>query len=149
MVDRRVTDGHRFPRFRAWYARWGRDIVTMIAVGLAAFSVGKVVKEARERQDQLCTIAERKQLADVRQLHSTYDYLAKKVAQDIDPNAGVISLNDILASLPQVEEDAFFDDAPEFCDEPGVGLPEPDPEIPTRPFSLRPELHDSLFRQRP
>jgi hypothetical protein len=39
--------------------------------------------------------------------------------------------------LSTTEAEARMDDAPPFCDDEGIGLPEPDPVVPPRPVKFR------------
>lgn len=103
------------------------------ATALAEAQVQALIQETAERRDQSCKISEQKQRGDVDQLKQTYDFLT-------NPPPGLENLVPIaLTQLPQVEREAKADDAPAFCDEPGVGEPEPDPKLPKRPKGL-PEL---------
>jgi hypothetical protein len=89
-------------------------------------------QEGIERRDQSCTLFERQHLAEVNQLRDTYTYLV-----NLPRNRWDDPLNKfILSALPEVEQTASIDSAPEYCDEPNVGLPEPDPKIPARPAEL-------------
>lgn len=130
----------------AW-SRWGRDLVTFIAVGLAAWSVWasqasvsqseKTVRrldhESAERQDQSCRITEAKQQSDIEALSQTYKYLAS-----LSPEQLAEPLNrTVLANLPRTIRDAELDDAPAYCKRPGIGLdpstspfPQPPPNLP-------------------
>lgn len=89
--------------------------------------------EQRERRDQSCEIAERKQRVDVKRLRDTYAYAVRIPVEE----RGTQLNQAILEQIPQVEMDARLDDAPSFCDEEGIGLPEPDSRVPERPASLR------------
>jgi hypothetical protein len=131
-------------RVAAWWGRWGRELVTALAVGLSAWAVwttqhtvGDLKREGAERRDQTCTILETKQRSDVEALRRTYAYLAGLRPRELaDP------LNRaVLANLPNVVREAQTDDAPPYCDEKDdqgrdIGLPEPDPVIPKRPPGL-------------
>jgi hypothetical protein len=89
-------------------------------------------RESRERLDATCTIFESSQRSDVDALAQTYRYLA-----DLPPREMSSSLNRaVLANLPATIREATVDDAPGYCDAPGVGLPEPDPPLPKRPPNL-------------
>ena len=95
-------------------------------------AIRAIERERIERTNQSCDITERKQADDVRKLRNTYDYLV-----GLTPRQRRTALNAaIIRQLPRTEEEARRDDAPAFCDEPGVGLPEPDPKLPRRPKSL-------------
>jgi len=96
-------------------------------------AIDRIDREGLGRRDQACTISERKQLADVQQLRRTYAYLLS-----LSPRERRSRLNmAVLQQLPSVEQEARFDDAPKFCDQPHLGLPEPDSKIPKRPRALR------------
>jgi hypothetical protein len=116
----------------------GLFAVTVSLVGLYAQSNDlKVEQEARQedtaaRVDQSCTLAEQKQKDDVRQLRDTYGYLARH-RHSLDRGLA----KEVIRALPETERRAQQDDAPPYCDEPNVGLPEPDPVIPSRPTFLR------------
>jgi hypothetical protein len=89
--------------------------------------------ETRERVNQTCRILEGKQRDTVDQLKQTYTYLL-----GLSPAEKRSPLNRaVLANVPKLERDARVNDAPAYCNDPGVGLPEPDPEPPARPAQLR------------
>lgn len=106
-------------------------ISTAVAVAVG-YALGQWDRERRDRINEACTISERKQFTDVTTLRKTYEYVADlTAAQKREP------LNRaIIAQLPSLEVDARTDDAPSYCDEPDVGLPEPDPQVPERPAGL-------------
>lgn len=106
--------------------------VTALAIRQNYSAIQKINQEGVERRDQSCTISERKQLTDVRQLQRVYLYLLK-----LSPSEARSPINmAIRQSLPIAEGEAHQDDAPDFCDEPHVGLPEPDQCVPPRPVAL-------------
>lgn len=129
----RSEDGNRL---RAWWGRWGRDLTTVVAVGLACWAVvgtqsqvDDLKSETAQRIDETCRISESKQRNDSTALASTYAYLA-----GLSPKEFGQPLNRaILAGLPRTIREAATDDAPSYCDSPGVGLPEPDPPLPCLP----------------
>lgn len=111
-------------------------VLAAAAIFLSAFLFARVqavfdklAMESKGRRDQACLRDETAHKRDVRQLRQTYKFLA----------APPPSLRDlvplIVAQLPRTEQEAE-DKAPAFCDEPGIGLPEPDPVIPRRPRAL-------------
>ena len=116
-------------------------IVGLAAIGKTA-TIEDFQREGHERRDQTCLIFERDQLREVQQLRKTYEYLLGLTpAQRREP------LNQaVLQQLPELEGQAREDDAPPYCDEPGVeaerrgeppiGLPEPDARPPARPDGL-------------
>lgn len=118
----------------AWH-----NLVPLTAVALAFWSVlgvqravDETAREGAERRDQICLSAEREHLNDVTSLTRTYEYLGSLTrGERMQP------LNRFLIrSLPEAENKVRIDPAPPFCDEPDVGLPEPDPRIPHRPAEL-------------
>jgi hypothetical protein len=153
--EKRATDGNRV---LAIWGRFGRDLVTFVAVGLAAWAVhvaeGNSDKaatasenalnavrqsehEANERRDQTCTIFETKQKSDVDALAQTYRYLGDLTKAEM----GTALNRAILAQLPRTIREAQTDDAPDYCDQTNpdgsdIGLPEPDPKLPTPPKNL-------------
>jgi hypothetical protein len=90
-------------------------------------------RETAARVDQTCAISEAKQRSDSDALIRTYRYLSslsgRQLAQPIN--------RAILANLPVTIRAAQIDDAPAFCDKPGVGLPEPDPPLPCAPKHVK------------
>jgi hypothetical protein len=119
---------------RAWRVMSALALVLASAsMLLSVFLFTLVRREGSERRDQSCRIAERKQRADVERLHRTYAYLLRELrAGRTDTPLNI----EVLRGLGQAEAEAREDDAPPFCDEPGVGLPEPDPVVPDRPLVL-------------
>jgi len=102
------------------------------AAANAQIAIKKVEMESRDRRDQICFQDERAHLREVNQLKRTYAYLVGLTPKQREqPLAKAI-----IRFLPQTEEDANTDEAPPFCDKPGVGLPEPDPVVPKRPAVL-------------
>jgi hypothetical protein len=81
-------------------------------------------------------ITEGEQAAEIRDLQRTYDFLLRQPPRDLQNDQTLAG--EIVRGLAQIEEEAHRDNAPAFCDEPGIGLPEPDPMIPHRPAVLRP-----------
>ena len=104
-------------------------------------------EEARGRRNQSCRGDEQEHKDNVRALRQTYRILSSpKLRSQFDP--GLIQF--AIANLPQTERKAREDQAPEFCDFPGVkaeklwfkthgkrgkpptGLREPDPVLPKK-----------------
>ena len=105
-----------------------------VAAAKANRAVRQIEAESRARRDQSCRISEETHKDDVDSLRRTYKYLL-----DLTPRQKQTTFNRaLLANLPNVERKARQDPAPPFCDEPGIGLPEPDPVVPKRPKSLTP-----------
>jgi hypothetical protein len=104
-------------------------------------------QESLGRRRQSCRGDEQEHKDNVRALRQTYKILSNpKLRAQFDP--GLIQF--AIANLPAAERKARVDQAPEFCDEPGVkqerlykkthgergkppiGLPEPDPVVPKK-----------------
>jgi hypothetical protein len=106
--------------------------------------VRELKREAAQREDGQCRIFEADQLAEVEELRDTYAYLAE--AQRLGPAARDAQLYRFaLARLPETEAKAAEDQAPAYCDDLDdrgreIGLPEPDPVVPTRPPALKNSL---------
>lgn len=107
-------------------------------------AIEAIEREGRERRDQTCEIFENQHLEHVKNLRSTYRYLRTLPKSEY----GTTLVKAILRGLPATEREARTDQAPDYCDEPGVkaekagadpiGLPEPDPRVPRkRNFSDR------------
>ncbi len=119
---------------------WSQAIVYLACFAAVGYSywvnhnnIDQIKTERTERTNQSCNISERKQQGDVRSLKLTYDYLVS-----LTPEQAREPLNALIyRELPRAEKEARLDDAPSFCDEPGIGLPEPDPKVPERPQALK------------
>lgn len=151
--DRREDLSSR-ERVEALEFRYRRSLSRMwaaLVIGLLAVTVSLVglfhqsrdlSAEQQQRQrdsvariDQSCALAEQKQKDDVHQLRETYGYLVRH-RDSLDRGLA----KEIVRALPEAEHRAQQDDAPPYCDEPNVGLPEPDLPIPPRPTFLRAPL---------
>lgn len=98
----------------------------------AEVALERIEAESLARVEQDCLKEERDHAGDVRQLRRTYRFLLDYPVANRDDPLFVA----ILQLLPQTESAARTDNAPDYCDDPGVGLPEPDPKIPERPKAL-------------
>jgi hypothetical protein len=94
--------------------------------------IDRIEREGVERRQQSCQLFESDHLADVQALRRTYHYLGGLSARE--RRTGINRA--LLVNLPRTEQEARTDSAPDFCDKPGVGLPEPDPVVPERPRGL-------------
>ena len=111
-----------------------------IAVLLAAFSMFLgaflfylVKKEGQERREQNCIWFETDHKDDVDQYRKTIEYL-----KGLNDQQRMESINRaVLANLGELRQEARTDRAPQYCDKPNVGLPEPDPVLPLDPFLTR------------
>lgn len=117
-----------------------RDLWLLVVTGLTLWAifatqahVDDIEQEGLARRDQTCRLFERDEKAAIDQLTGTYQYLrGLSVAELKSP------LNQaVRAQLDQVESNARASNAPPYCDQPGVGLPESlEQPIPGRPPGL-------------
>jgi hypothetical protein len=95
-----------------------------LAVALALVTVA--INRNAEALNQICFLTERDHEADVKELTETYAYI-----EAIPPEEQGSVLNQfIIRGLPAKEIEARTDAAPDYCDEEGRGIPEPDIELP-------------------
>lgn len=84
--------------------------------------------DTAQRLDQTCTLFEGDHKADVEGLKLTYRYL-----RDLPEDEWRLAINQLIVrQLPMTEREARTDRAPDFCDDPGRGLKEPDPVLPKK-----------------
>lgn len=149
----RATDGPRtgklwvFARRAYW---WWTAVVPALAIGIALYAVLEVdgtVKDIQaegvDRRDQTCIVFERDAISaktayvDAKEaLDRTNNYL-----KTLTPEERKTRINAaVIAGVPRLEEtvdrrwrDAKATAAPPYCDEPNVGLEEPNPALPARP----------------
>lgn len=125
------------------YSVW-LNVVPLLALCLAGWTVLGLSSEAAERRNQNCRVFEGQHLADVQRLTATYRYLETLPKSEYGKSLTLA----VLRGLKAQEAEARSDAAPPYCDEPGVeaerrgekpvGLPEPDPPLPRmRDFSDR------------
>lgn len=117
-------------RLTAWL------LTVIIWFGGTGLALHQIQSEGHTRADQVCKIFEDAQHDQVDELQRTYDYLVKLTPAEVHSTLNVA----ILTHLPQQEADAHIDRAPQFCDDPGLGRPEPDDPIPVRPAKVTQEL---------
>jgi len=117
---------------RAFLSRHGHVLMYVLitaaflyAIHQANSAVRDLEKESAERRNQNCLIFEGDHLEDINQLKRTYEFLDNPKA-----NRGLVEA--VLPGLPALESKARRDGAPDYCDDPNVGLPEPDPVAPER-----------------
>lgn len=84
--------------------------------------------ETKDRVSQTCELFEGAHLNDVTQLKQTYKYIDALGPREVKDTINQF----IISGLPELELKARSDPAPEYCDEPDVGLPEPDPVLPKK-----------------
>lgn len=117
----------------------GNSVAIAALAVLVGFAFWSITGEGAERRDETCRIDEKAHLADVKRLERTYAYLGRLPRSEWGSNF----TREIVLGMPALEEEARLDRAPAFCDEPGVGLPEPDPKLP------RFRNYDHLLRPAP
>jgi hypothetical protein len=109
------------------------------AVHTSAETVAKLDQEAEVRRSQTCETFEGAYAEQVRRLENTYGFLLLPGIRQRSPDLYDFAIRE----LPTLERGAKSDDdpfgprVPAYCDDPNVGLPEPDPEVPRRPDGLR------------
>lgn len=107
----------------------------LVALTLFGFLYGRqdtllkdFIDETTERRSQSCDLFEGQHLDDVKELRRTYKYI-----EALEPEEISSTLNQfVIRGLPELEDDARNDPAPEYCDDPNIGLPEPDPNLPPK-----------------
>lgn len=138
----------------AWWVWYGervwQDVVPLIALVLAGIAVAghsstldNIESEGAERRDQTCVAFERDAIAAVNAYREASVRLERteKFLERIPPGTEDEPLNrEIRLNLPRLREevDAKYAEAktasaPPYCDEPGVGLKEPNPTLPSEP----------------
>lgn len=122
-------------------------IAYVAAIAIAVYSLGVSL----DAQSQNCTLFESAHAADVKRLGDTYDYISGLTVEDYERDP--INLVVVRRSLPALEVEARTDTAPAFCDgkdllQRDLGLPEPDPAIPSRPAGLL-DSYRKYLRQHP
>lgn len=134
---------------RAHLRRYGDMWLPYLAAFAVAaytfFSVHALINKQnatnRERRNDTCLGFEGTHRQEIRNLENTYKYLLS-----VPPAERRRGLSGFILrfSLPEAERAAMRDDdfdgvyVPHYCDEPNVGLPEPDPTVPQRPKGLEP-----------
>jgi hypothetical protein len=120
-----------------------QDVIPLFALGIALFAVLHLNHESAQRRDQNCIVFERDAIAAKtayvtakEQLDNTERYLANLPAAERKTTINVA----VAANLPRLEEtvdlqwrNAKASAAPPYCDQPGVGLDEPNPALPSKP----------------
>jgi hypothetical protein len=118
---------------KGWYSFERLMLLVLVVMYFVGFK--QIHEEGKVRRDQTCVIFERKHKTDVEKLTRTYDYLQRQPDSAFrDPTS---LPNEVIRSLSTTEAEARMDDAPPFCDDEGIGLPEPDPVVPPRPLKFR------------
>lgn len=89
----------------------------------------RVDRDARIRVNESCATAEQRYKAAVEQLANTYRYVVA-----LSPEERRSTLNQfVIKAVPKQEADLRGLTPAKFCDDPNIGLPEPNPTVPARP----------------
>lgn len=113
-----------------WDAR--RDIWSLLLTIFVVLSIALLAREGHMREDGQCASFERDHLEEVRAVATAYAYFQTVEPEDYDTAIFRFAVR----QLPIIEAAANSDEAPNYCDKPGVGLEEPDPVVPPRPQRL-------------
>ncbi len=97
---------------------------------VSAWLYSQTVGEVAVRVDQTCRIFEQNHRSSVSRYKSSLDYLVK--LPPAERNQGINRA--VLKNLPVLRQETLRDKAPAYCNEPGVGLPGPEPSVPRDPF---------------
>lgn len=106
-----------------------RDLTTLVAVLLAGYTVIVQQSQRDAARDQICLSFERQERSAVNQVQRQYDFLHKLPKSE----HGSFLVKAIVSGLPALYEDAVSSEAPHFCLEEGMGLPNNAvPDLPKR-----------------
>jgi hypothetical protein len=114
-------------------------VIAGYAVWTSSQTVHKLDQEAEIRRSQTCETFEGAYSEQIRRLENTYVFLLLPGIRQRSPDLFDFALRE----LPTLEQGAKSDDdpfgprVPAYCDDPNVGLPEPDPKVPRRPAGLQ------------
>lgn len=98
-------------------------------------TIAKIEDESTQRRDQSCRGWEKAHAQEIKELKRSYAFYR-------DPSPALKPLLDNPISLivlrervrnAQSDQDQFGQFVPKYCDEPGVGVKEPDPKVPKTP----------------
>jgi hypothetical protein len=146
---RRASDGPVQARFwltlrtiEAVFQKSGLIICLIIAtfsVAIAAYAVWGIQNEADVRRSQTCESFESAYAEQIRRLENTYVFLTLPGIKERSPDLYALALRELTAleTAARKDSDPFGPRVPDYCDDEGVGLPEPDPKVPRRPADLR------------
>jgi len=96
-----------------------------IAVANRAF-ISSQVEVQTQRRDEQCRFFEQQESASFKRVIASYKYL-----DDLPRRERHTPLTRaIVRALPDTYKEASASRAPSYCDEPGIGLPEPGPRLP-------------------
>jgi hypothetical protein len=88
--------------------------------------IDRIEKDRNARRNDTCVTAERQEATSVKAVIRTYAFLRTLPRSE----RGTAITRAIVRNLPMTYANAKADRAPKYCDEPGVGLPEPGPRLP-------------------
>lgn len=112
-------------------------------------TAARLDREGADRRSQTCTTFESAHRQEVNQLTSTYAYIAQLTPEERKTTLNVF----VIKGVPKMEAEAINDsddlgvNVPPYCDDPRVGLPEPDPIVPPRPKALKKILPPPIVLQ--
>lgn len=113
--------------------------LSALLYGRSVDTTNRIEAETTERRDQACRGYEAVYRNEVKELGNTYDFFLHPPKEF----EGLLKDPRVIQSLRDSERDARSDAdgygqfVPPACDDPGIGLPEPDPVAPPRPKELR------------
>lgn len=111
------------------------SVVARDAAATAKDTVTRLTSESTERRSQTCATFETQYVEEVRKVRDTYAYVAGLPQQDRTSflNRTIVKAVPEIERNARSESDASGVKVPAFCNERGVGLPEPSPPPPSRP----------------
>jgi hypothetical protein len=121
-------------------------VLTTFSVAIAGYAVytssqtvHKLDQEAEVRRSQTCETFEGAYAEQIRRLENTYVFLLLPGIRERSPDLYDFALRELptLERGAESDDDPFGPRVPAYCDDPNVGLPEPDPKVPRRPDGLR------------
>lgn len=101
-------------------------VVSALSFLASSLLWSSLTSESKDRRNQNCLVFEGSHKADVDNLKQTFKFLDRTRPDEWDNTI----IKFVARNVPKQYEEAKIDAAPEYCDEEGIGLPEPDPEIP-------------------
>lgn len=149
--QRSVEDPTRPNQESGWNGLFKRPAVfvifsmcTVVAAVLIFFyisldgAINKINSEREERTDQACRGYELQYAEEVKELRNTYKLLEDPPPEFVGLLKNPLVVDSILEDERNVQNDRdeFGVYVAPYCDEPGVGLEEPDPVVPERPKAV-------------
>lgn len=115
-------------------------VLSSFAILLTSYLFARVGGEGRERRSAICRIMEGTHETAVADLNRTYAFLESLPREDYGTPLTVAVINGLPAKEAAVRGERLTSDGrtirgevvPLFCNDEGIGLPEPNPEIPPK-----------------